>query len=261
MSERGPTVETAPVRRAGTREPLLVGLAFMAMIVVLVKPWGDPSSQTPEPRPRSSPIAAAPTPVPLVRTPVVLPAGTFKPSAGTCYHESSWYVCLLDEAGGQQIQGWLSGRRDTSPEPSAPAAPAIPSVLLLTREGGGLGFYPSDAERERAGEAIVVAAWRVDELTTGTRSLTLEPVGPLRMGDAVAHNVFIPPMAQPTAGGWPAGRYVFRFQAAAGAWEQFFAIDVAVEEPAPSCSAALSVPGPAAGTGASPPAAACPEPG
>jgi hypothetical protein len=101
---------------------------------------------------------------------------------------------------------------------------------MLTRQGAGLGFYPSDAERELAGEGIVVAAWRVDEVTTGTRSLTLETVGPLGLGDAIAHNVF---------------------QAAAGTWEQFFAIDVVEAPEAAACTAALSVPGCDAETAAS----------
>jgi hypothetical protein len=271
MAERGQGVETAPVRRSTSREPLLVAVALVVLVLLVAKPWGGPSDGQPsDPRGTAASPFAFRTPSATAAPKIALPIAAFHPSLGACYRDSGWRVCLLDEAGGQRVQSaFARNDRQFTPDPTPLPAPDVPAVLLLAGQSSGLGFYPAASETDMAVARIAVAAWRVDELTTGTRSLALVSIGPLAKGDAVAANVFLPPFDASTGiAHWPAGRYVFRFQAASGRdWEQYFAIDVVVEAawPGPSCpepsTDGLSVPGPDAGIGASPPAAACPGPG
>lgn len=269
--EPAPTVETTRLRRRSSRDRLVAGIVLLAFAALVLKPWGSPAK--PELQPALAQPFAAPSPSPLSLGPIAVPAAAFDPSAGACYRDSGWSVCMLDEGGaaGQPIHSWLSG--PSQPRPATPTpSPAVPAVVLLTMGSAGIGFYAPPSERSRASGSIVVTAWRVDELTAGTRSLSLQSVGPLRAGPAVAVNVYVPPFELAAAPArWPAGRYVFRFQPVDGElWDQFFTVEVGL--PAvplcPACSTAapstlpppISGPTPVAGTGASLRAAGRPAP-
>ena len=159
----------------------------------------------------------------------------FGPAPNACYSDSGWAVCLLDLSDGRRIQSSFRAGSATAPVPSPVPQPTVPAVLLLTVGGGGLGFYAPPGTAIVAGALMAVAAWRVDEVTTGTRSLSLESVGPLGAGVAMAPNVFVPALdlAAPR-GEWPNGRYVVRFQAGGDTpWEQYFALEVTAPEAAP----------------------------
>lgn len=228
MAEPGPNVEVIPVRRRTPWDPLLVGLVIGALALAVVKPWAPPVESEPLPlqSPQSPPQGTPSMPPPAADARIALPTVAFDPPAAGCFLDGRWRVCVFGAlAGGQGIRSWFN---PAAPRAQPSGAPISPAVLLLTRGGAGLGFYPHVGDAERAAGLIALSAWQVAPGTRRTEWIALRVVEPGGEIGETAGNVYTPAAEGFDAADlWPAGRYVVRLQAANGThWERFFALEI-----------------------------------
>jgi hypothetical protein len=221
----GPVRFEATVGGRPRAPAVIVAAAFAFVAAFVVQPWRPATPPTTAAAPASyGPSAAAAVARSATPAPTSGASASERAVEAFCLDPGSWRTATIEQWDSDQtVRVWRAVEPRQATGPTDPAIDVVPAVGETVP---AIGYCAPAVGPDRPAGPADVVAWRVDGATaTPVELRQMAPIGAVSELGAL----FAPPLD--SAGGWPAGVYVFRHTVIASYDARWFAVEVRTEGP------------------------------